>query len=81
MKISGAVQTSRWTPIKNGGFGSPQQAPPRCLSIPSDSCRALMKSLIQIGTFQAENDKINLLEQALQHCQATTDFFVVWRRP
>jgi hypothetical protein len=84
LKISGAVQASRWTVIKNDGV------PPRGYihsfngshSLFVDtirSCRALVLSH-QLGhVFQGEGDvKINMLDRTLQHIKATADYSVFY---
>ncbi len=79
LKISGAIQASRWTPTKNGGFIHSFNGPHSLFVDTIRSCRALMVSH-QLGhVLQTENDvKINLLERALQHCQATAQFSVYY---
>lgn len=84
LKISGAVQASRWTSIKNrdGGSGGFIHSFNGAHSLFVDtirSCRALVVSH-QLGhVFQGEGDvKINLLERALQHIKATADFSVFY---
>jgi unsaturated chondroitin disaccharide hydrolase len=79
LKISGAVQASRWTVTKNGGFIYSFNGPHSLFVDTIRSCRALMVSH-QLGHFlQAENDKkINLLERSLQHCQSTANYSVFY---
>ncbi len=79
LKISGAVQASRWTTIKNGGFIHSFNGAHSLFVDTIRSCRALVISH-QLGhTFQAENDvKINLLERALMHIQATAAYSVYY---
>lgn len=79
LKISGAVQASRWTSIKNGGFIHSFNGPHSLFVDTIRSCRALMVSH-QLGhVFQAEGDvKINLLERALLHLKATADYSVFY---
>ncbi|MFN3851450.1 MAG: glycoside hydrolase family 88 protein [Spirosomataceae bacterium] len=79
LKISGAVQASRWTTIKNGGFIHSFNGPHSLFVDTIRSCRALVVSH-QLGhVFQAENDiKINLLERALLHIKATADYSVYY---
>jgi len=80
LKISGAVQASRWTSIKNGGGFIHSFNGAHSLFVDTiRSCRALVVSH-QLGhVFQAEGDvKINLLERTLQHIQATADFSVYY---
>jgi len=79
LKISGAVQASRWTPTKNGGFIYSFNGPHSLFVDTIRSCRALMVSYKLGHTFQAENDvKISLLERALLHCQATANYSVYY---
>ena len=79
LKISGAVQASRWTVSKNGGFIHSFNGPHSLFVDTIRSVRALMVSN-QLGhIFQSENDsKINLLERGLQHCQATAHYSVYY---
>jgi len=79
LKISGAVQASRWTETKNGGFIYSFNGPHSLFVDTIRSCRALMISH-QLGhTLQAENDKkINLLERSLQHCAATATYSIYY---
>lgn len=80
LKISGAVQASRWTSIKNGGGYIYSFNGAHSLFVDTiRSCRALVVSH-QLGhVFQAEGDvKINLLERALLHIKATADFSVFY---
>jgi len=90
LKISGAVQASRWTTIQNGGGVSPSEVSPSGFihsfngshSLFVDtirSCRALVISH-QLGhVFQGEGDvKINMLDRALQHIKATADYSVFY---
>ncbi|WP_234733812.1 glycosyl hydrolase [Tellurirhabdus bombi] len=84
LKISGAVQASRWTTIKNGagtpaGFIHSFNGPHSLFVDTIRSCRALVLSH-QLGhVFQAEGDvKIDLLERALLHMKATADYSVFY---
>lgn len=80
LKISGAVQASRWTPIKNGGgFISSFNGPHSLFVDTIRSCRALVLSHALGHVFQGEGDvKINLLERALQHINATANYSVFY---
>lgn len=79
LKISGAVQASRWTPIKNGGFISSFNGPHSLFVDTIRSCRSLVLSHALGHVFQGEGDvKINLLERALQHMKATADYSVFY---
>ena len=79
LKISGAVQAARWTAIKNGGFIHSFNGPH---SLFVDTIRSIRSLVIshQLGhVLQAENDiKINLLERAVQHLQATAAYSVFY---
>lgn len=79
LKISGAVQASRWTPVKNGGFIYSFNGPHSLFVDTIRSCRALVVSHCLGHVLQAEGDvKINLLERALLHMKATADFSVFY---
>lgn len=79
LKISGAVQASRWTPIKNGGFIHSFNGPHSLFVDTIRSCRSLVVSHSLGHLFHGEGDaKINLLERALQHIKATADFSVFY---
>ena len=79
LKISGAVQASRWTPIKMGGFIHSFNGSHSLFVDTIRSCRALVVSH-QLGhVFQGEGDmKINMLDRALQHIKATADYSVFY---
>ncbi|MDP3468518.1 MAG: glycoside hydrolase family 88 protein [Daejeonella sp.] len=79
LKISGAVQASRWTNIKNGGFIHSFNGPHSLFVDTIRSCRALLVSHLLGHVFQAEGDvKINLLERAILHLKATADYSVFY---
>jgi unsaturated chondroitin disaccharide hydrolase len=80
LKVSGAVQASRWTSIKDGGGFIHSFNGAHSLFVDTiRSCRALVVSH-QLGhVFQSEGDvKINLLGRALQHIKATASFAVYY---
>ncbi len=79
LKISGAVQASRWTAIKNGGFIHSFNGAHSLFVDTIRSCRALVVSH-QLGhMFQAEGDvKIDLLERTVQHLRATAEYSVFY---
>jgi len=79
LKISGAVQASRWSKVKNGGFIYSFNGPHSLFVDTIRSCRALMLSH-QLGhVLQSEGDtKINLLERALEHIKATATYSVFY---
>jgi unsaturated chondroitin disaccharide hydrolase len=79
LKISGAVQASRWTVINNGGFIHSFNGPHSLFVDTIRSCRALIISDALGHVFQGEGDvKINLLERAVQHMQATAHYSVFY---
>jgi unsaturated chondroitin disaccharide hydrolase len=80
LKISGAVQASRWTPIvNNGGYIFSFNGPHSLFVDTIRSCRSLMVSH-KLGHFlQTENDKkINLLERCIRHCEATANYSIYY---
>ncbi|HNR08622.1 MAG TPA: glycosyl hydrolase [Saprospiraceae bacterium] len=79
LKISGAVQASRWTKIKNGGFIHSFNGPHSLFVDTLRSCRALILSHLLGHELQAENDiRISLLDRAFQHIRATADYSVFY---
>ncbi|MCY1723455.1 hypothetical protein OU798_24095 [Prolixibacteraceae bacterium Z1-6] len=79
IKISGAVQASRWTKIKGGGFIYSFNGPHSLFVDTIRSCRILMTSHLLGHVFQGEGDvKISLLERAIQHISATADYSVFY---
>jgi hypothetical protein len=79
LKISGAVQASRWTTIKEGGFIHSFNGPHSLFVDTMRTCRALVLSHALGHVFQAENDiKINLLERAIQHMEATARYAIFY---
>ncbi|MEI6050168.1 MAG: glycosyl hydrolase [Bacteroidota bacterium] len=79
LKISGAVQASRWTSINNGGFIYSFNGAHSLFVDTIRSCRALIISHILGHVLQGEGDvKINILERAIQHLKATATFSVFY---
>jgi unsaturated chondroitin disaccharide hydrolase len=79
LKISGAVQASRWTEIKSGGFIHSFNGAHSLFVDTIRSCRALMVSHLLGHKLQGENDiKINLLDRALLHIKATAEYSVFY---
>ncbi len=79
LKVSGAVQASRWTNIKDGGFIYSFNGPHSLFVDTIRSCRILMLSHAMGHVLQADNDmKINLLGRAIQHMKATADHCVYY---
>ncbi|MBK6284501.1 MAG: glycoside hydrolase family 88 protein [Draconibacterium sp.] len=79
VKISGAVQASRWTKIKDGGFIYSFNGPHSLFVDTIRSSRILMVSH-QLGhVFQGEGDvKISMLERAIQHVASTAKYSVFY---
>jgi unsaturated chondroitin disaccharide hydrolase len=80
LKISGAVQAARWTPISNGrgyiySFNGPH-------SLFIDTMRSLrsLGAAYQLGhVLMGEHDrKISLLERLIQHAETTAEFAVYY---
>ena len=79
LKISGAVQASRWTTIKDGGFIHSFNGPHSLFVDTIRTCRALVLSHALGHVFQGEGDaKINLLERAIQHMEATARYAIYY---
>jgi unsaturated chondroitin disaccharide hydrolase len=79
LKVSGAVQASRWTIIKNGGFIHSFNGPHSLFVDTIRSVRALTVSHMLGHVFQGEGDmKINLLDRAIQHILATANYSVFY---
>lgn len=79
LKISGAVQASRWTTIKTGGYIHSFNGPHSLFVDTIRSVRSLMLSYKLKHVMQGENDvRISLLERALQHMEATAGYSVFY---
>jgi hypothetical protein len=79
LKISGAVQASRWTEIKTGGFIHSFNGAHSLFVDTIRSCRALILSHKLGHVFQGEGDvKISLLGRALEHIKATAAYSVFY---
>ena len=79
LKISGAMQASRWTAIKSGGYIHSFNGAHSLFVDTIRSCRSLVISHLLGHVFQGEGDiKINLLERAIQHIQATASYSVFY---
>ena len=79
LKISGAVQASRWTIIKDGGFIHSFNGAHSLFVDTIRSCRALTLSHMLGHVLQGEGDvKINLLERAMLHMKATAKYSVFY---
>ena len=79
LKVSGAIQASRWTAVKDGGFIHSFNGPHSLFVDTIRSCRALILSHCLGHVLQAEGDhKVNLLERALQHMKATANYSIFY---
>ena len=79
LKISGAVQATRWTTIKNGGFIYSFNGAHSLFVDTIRSCRALIISHMLGHILKGEGDvKINILERSIQHLRATATFSVYY---
>lgn len=79
LKVTGAVQATRWTTIPGGGFIYSFNGPHSLFVDTIRSCRALVVSH-QLGhVLQAENDKrISLIQRAVQHLLSTVRFSIFY---
>ena len=79
LKISGAIQASRWTVIKEGGFIHSFNGPHSLFVDTLRSCRSLILSHCLGHVLQSEGDKqINLLERAIEHMKATANYSIFY---
>jgi len=79
LKISGAVQASRWTVINDGGFIYSFNGPHSLFVDTIRSCRALALSHNLGHMLQVEGDiKVNLLERTIEHLQATAKYSIFY---
>jgi hypothetical protein len=77
LKISGAVQASRWTVLPEGGFIYSFNGPHSLFVDTIRSCRVLMLAHKLGHDLQAENDiRISLFQRAIQHIIATARYSV-----
>ncbi|GAB3232375.1 glycoside hydrolase family 88 protein [Algoriphagus aestuariicola] len=79
LKVTGAVQATRWTKIPSGGFIYSFNGPHSLFVDTIRSCRALVVSH-QLGhVLQAENDvKISLIQRAIQHILSTVRYSIFY---
>jgi unsaturated chondroitin disaccharide hydrolase len=79
LKISGAVQASRWSKIKTGGFIYSFNGPHSLFVDTIRTCRILILSHGLGHVLQGEGDvKISLLERALDHIRATATYSIFY---
>lgn len=79
LKVTGAVQATRWTKIPGGGFIYSFNGPHSLFVDTIRSCRVLVVSH-QLGhVLQGENDvKISLIQRAVQHLLSTVRFSIFY---
>ena len=79
IKISGAVQASRWTSLPEGGFIYSFNGPHSLFVDTIRSCRILVVSHMLGHSCHGEGDKkISLLDRAIQHIEATAQYSVYY---
>jgi unsaturated chondroitin disaccharide hydrolase len=79
LKISGAIQATRWTVIKGGGFIHSFNGAHSLFVDTIRSCRALILSHCLGHVLQTEGDQqVSLLERAVQHMKATAKYSVFY---
>ncbi|HOF19709.1 MAG TPA: hypothetical protein PLO24_00500 [Bacteroidales bacterium] len=79
LKVSGAVQASRWTAIRDGGYIYSFNGAHSLFVDTIRSCRILMIAHRLGHVLQAEGDiRISLLERALEHLKSTARYSVYY---
>jgi unsaturated chondroitin disaccharide hydrolase len=79
LRTSGAVQASRWTEIKDGGYIYSFNGPHSLFVDTIRTIRILMISHLLGHTLYGEGDrKIDLLDRALQHARATARYSIYY---
>lgn len=79
LKISGAVQASRWTTLPKGGYIYSFNGAHSLFVDTIRSCRSLIISDMLGHVLQGEGDvKISLLERAVQHIHSTATYSVFY---
>lgn len=79
LKVSGAVQATRWTAIPDGGFIYSFNGPHSLFVDTIRSCRALVVSHALGHVLQGENDKrISLIQRATQHILSTVRYSIFY---
>jgi unsaturated chondroitin disaccharide hydrolase len=79
LKISGAVQASRWTVIKGGGFIHSFNGPHSLFVDTIRSVRSLIIGHQLNHVLQGEGDiRISLLDRAVEHLQATAKYAIFY---
>jgi hypothetical protein len=79
LQISGAVQASRWTKIKGGGFIYSFNGPHSLFVDTIRSCRILVASHLLGHVLKGENDAtFDLMTRAMDHLRATARYSVYY---
>ncbi len=79
LQISGAVQASRWTTTKDGGFIYSFNGPHSLFVDTIRSCRILVVSHLLGHVPKGENDiSINLMKRAMDHLRSTAKYSVYY---
>lgn len=79
LKVSGAVQASRWSKTRDGGFIYSFNGPHSLFVDTIRSCRVLMVAHLLGHYLPGENDvRISLLNRALQHLISTAKYSVYY---
>ncbi len=79
LKVSGAVQAKRWTPIKEGGYMYSFNGPHSLFVDTIRTARALMVAHKLGHSLMGENDKsISLLQRGIEHAKATAKYSVYY---
>jgi hypothetical protein len=79
IKVSGAVQASRWTTHQQGGFIHSFNGPHSLFVDTIRSCRILMEAHRLGHVLMAEGDQpVSLLGRALQHIESTANYSVFY---
>jgi unsaturated chondroitin disaccharide hydrolase len=79
LKLSGAIQASRWTVTKNGGFIYSFNGPHSLFVDTIRSCRILMVSHLLGHVLNTENDtSVNLMDRAFQHIESTAGYSIFY---
>ncbi len=79
LKVSGAVQATRWTSIPGGGFIYSFNGPHSLFVDTMRSCRALVVSHMLGHVLQGENDiRISLIQRTIQHMLTTVRYSIYY---
>ena len=79
LKLSGAVQATRWTPAAEGGYIYSFNGPHSLFVDTIRSCRILMVAHALGHVLQGEGDRrISLLERALTHMKTTAGYSIYY---